>query len=105
VIVAGEFEQAWVTLNRRATPIEHRTAEVVVDQGPRTPAQGLEGRHVPAEEALECVIQREQCEEGARVAEDHDETRDHSHAMADADRPKGAPVHPCLFAGQVTTRR
>ena len=65
VIVPRELEQTRVKLNRRAPPIEDGTAEVVVHQGPGTPAQGLEGRDVPAEEALERLVQREEREEGA----------------------------------------
>ena len=65
VRVPRELEQARVKLNRRAPPIEHDTAEVVVDQGPGTPAEGLDGRDVPAQEALERLVQREEREEGA----------------------------------------
>ena len=73
VIVPRELEQARVKLNRRAPPVEHGTAEIVVDQGPGTAAQGREGRDVPTQEALERLVQREEREEGARVAEDHHE--------------------------------
>ena len=65
VIVPRELEQAGVKLNRRASPIEHGTAEVVVHQGPGTPAEGLEGGNVPPQEALERLVQREEREEGA----------------------------------------
>ena len=100
MIVPRQLEQAGVKLNGRAPPIEHGTAEVVVDQGPGTPAEGLEGRDVPTQEALERLVQREQREEGARIAEDHHEAGDRARTVADADRTKGAPVHLCLFAGQ-----
>ena len=58
MIVSGEFEQARVKLNRGAAPIQNGTAEVVVDQGPGTAAQGFEGGHVPAEEALQRLVER-----------------------------------------------
>ena len=100
VIVPRELAQAGMKLNRRAPPIKHSAAEIVVDQGPGTPAQRLEGGDVSAEEALERLVQREEREEGARVAEDHHEAGDRAHAVADADRAKRTPVDLCLLAHQ-----
>ncbi len=48
VIVPGELEQARMKPNRAALPFEHRTAEVVVDEGPRGSAQRLERVDGPA---------------------------------------------------------
>ena len=100
VRVPRELEQAGMKLNRRAPPIKHSAAEIVVDQGPGTPAQRLEGGDVSAEEALERLVQREEREEGARVAEDHHEAGDRAHAVADADRAKRTPVDLCVLAHQ-----
>ena len=72
-------------LNRGAAPVQDGTPEVVVDQGPRTAAQRLEGRDMPAEETLERLVQRKERKQGAGIAEDHDEAGDGADAVTNPD--------------------
>jgi hypothetical protein len=52
---------------------------------------------MPAEKALECLVQREVREERAGVREDHHETGQGPRAVADADRAETAPINLGLF--------
>ena len=87
-------------LHGGAAAVEHGAAQVVVDEGAGNAAEGVEGLDVPAEEALEGLVEREERGEGARVAEDHDEAGDGAGAASDADLAEGAPVDLCLLSDQ-----
>ena len=105
MVVAGEVEQAGVKLHGGAAAVEHGAAQVVVDEGAGDAAQGVEGLDVPAEEALEGLVEGEERGEGARVAEDHDEAGDGAGAASDADLAEGPQSTCACSATSVTTRR
>jgi len=98
--VAGQLEQAGMKLDGGAATVEHGAAQVVVDEVSRDTAQCVEGVDVPAQEALQRLVEGEQRGDGARVAEDHDETGDRACALSDADLAERAPVDLCGLAGQ-----
>ena len=100
VVVTGELEQTGVKLHCRTATVQDGAPQVVVDEGAGDAAQGVEGLDVSAEEALEGLVEGEQGGEGARVAEDHDETGDGAGAVSDADLAEGAPVDLCLLSDQ-----
>ena len=100
VVVAGEVEQAGVKLDSGAAAVEDRAAQVVVDEGAGDAAEGVEGVDVPAEEALQRLVEGEEGGDGARVAEDHDETGDRARAVSDADLAEGAPIDLGLLGDQ-----
>ena len=100
VIVPGQLEQARVKLNRGPAPIEHGTAQVVIDQGSGHAAQGLEGRDMPPEEALERLVQREERDQRARVRQHHHKAGHGPDAVPDADLAKRAPVDLGLLTGE-----
>ena len=87
-------------LHGRAAAVEDGAPEVVVDEGAGDAAQRVEGLDVSAEEALEGLVEGEERGEGARVAEDHDETGDGAGAVSDADLAEGAPVDLRLLSDQ-----
>ena len=87
-------------LDGGAASIEDGASEVVVDEGAGDAAQGVEGLDVPAEEALEGLVEGEEGGDGAGVAEDHDESGDGAGAVSDADLAEGAPVDLSLLADQ-----
>ena len=100
MVVAGELEQAGVKLDGGTAAVEHSAAQVVVDERAGDAAQGLEGLDVSAEETLKGLVEGEEGGDGARVAEDHDESGDGACAVSDADLAEGAPVHLTLLAHQ-----
>ena len=79
-------------LDGGAAAVEDGASEVVVDERAGGPAQGVEGFDVSAEEAFEGLVEGEEGGDGARVAEDHDESGDGADAVSDADLAEGAPV-------------
>ena len=83
-----------------AAAVEDRAAQVVVDEGAGDAAEGVEGVDVTAEEALQRLVEGEEGGDGARVAEDHDETGDRAHAVSDADLAEGAPIDLGLLGDQ-----
>ena len=87
-------------LDGGAAAVEDGASEVVVDEGAGDAAQGVEGLDVPAEEALEGLVEGEEGGDGARVTEDHHETGDGAGAVSDADLAEGAPVDLRRLAGQ-----
>ena len=87
-------------LNGGAAAVEDGGSEVVVDEGAGDAAQGVEGLDVPAEEALEGLVEGEEGGDGAGVAEDHDESGDGAGAVSDADLAEGAPVDLGGLAGE-----
>ena len=87
-------------LHGGAAAVEHRAAQVVVDEGAGDAAEGVEGVDVTAEEALQRLVEGEEGGDGARVAEDHDETGDCAHAVSDADLAEGAPIDLGLLGDQ-----
>ncbi len=100
MVVAGEVEQAGVKLHGRAAAVEHGAAQVVVDEVAGDAAEGFEGVDVAPQKALEGLVEGEQGGEGARVAEDHDESGDGAGAVSDADLAERAPVDLRGLAGQ-----
>ena len=99
MIMPRELEQARVEADRGPLALKHGGLEIVVHQGSRD-AQHVEGLDMPAEKALECLVQREVREERARVREDHHETGQGPGPVADADRAETAPIHLGLFSWQ-----
>ena len=87
-------------LDGGAAAVEDGASEVVVHEGAGDAAQGVEGFDVPAEEALEGLVEGEEGGDGAGVAEDHDESGDGAGAVSDADLAEGAPVDLGGLAGQ-----
>ena len=79
-------------LDGRAAAVEHGAAQVVVDQVAGGAAERFEGGDVPPQEALERLVEGEERSDGARVAEDHDESGDGAGALSDADLAERAPV-------------
>ena len=53
MVVPGELQQARVKLNGGPAPIEDGAAQGVIDQRPRTAAEGLEGGDMAAQKTLE----------------------------------------------------
>ena len=92
VIVAGQLQQARMKVDRAALAIEHRGFQIVVLDRARAAAQRGEGLDMPAQEALERLIEREDRVDRARVAEHQHEGRQRADAAADADRAEAAPV-------------
>ena len=87
-------------LDGGAAAVEHGAAQVVVHEVTRDTAQRVEGGDVPAQEALQRLVEGEQRGQRARVAEDHDETGDGACALSDADLAERAPVDLCGLASQ-----
>ena len=87
-------------LDGGAATVEHGATQVVVDEVSRDTAQRVEGVDVPAEEALQRLVEGEQRGQRPGVAEDHDESGDRARAGADADLAERAPVDLCGFARQ-----
>ena len=79
-------------LDGRAAAVEHGAAQVVVDRVAGGASERLEGGDVPPQEALERLVEGEERSDGARVAEDHDESGDGARALSDADLAERAPV-------------
>ena len=80
--------------------IEDGTPQVVVDQRPGAIAEGREGGDMAPQKTLERLVEGEEGEERARVAEHHDEPRHGADAVADRDRPKRPPINLGLFRRQ-----
>jgi hypothetical protein len=100
VIVTGELEEPRVKPNRGAGALKDRAAQVIVDQRPRNARPRVEGLDVPAQKALQRLIDGEEREDGARVRQHHHEAGERAHAAADPDRAKRAPVDLGFFPGQ-----
>ena len=60
MVVAREVEQAGVKLYGGAAAVEHRAAQVVVDEGAGDAAEGVEGVDVTAKEALQRLVEGEE---------------------------------------------
>ena len=67
IIMSRQFEQARVKPDRGALTFEHRTFQIVVDQGPRGSAEDLKGLDMATQKTLEGLVQGEVREERARV--------------------------------------
>ena len=98
MIVPGEFEQARMKANGTPLTFEHRAAKVVVDQGPcHARKQAMKGVDVAAQKTLERLIQGEERGQRPRVRQDHHKAGQRASAVANPDRPKGAPINLRLF--------
>ena len=73
---------------------------IVVDEVAGDAAESFEGVDVAPQKALEGLVEGEQGGDGARVAEDHDESGDGAGAVSDADLAEGAPVDLGLLTDQ-----
>ena len=100
MVVAGQLEQAGMKLDGGPAAVEHGAAQIVVHQVAGGASQRVEGGDVPAEEALQRLVEGEQRGQRPRVAEDHDESGDGACALSDADLAERAPVDLCGFASQ-----
>ena len=87
-------------LDGGAAAVEDGASEVVVHEGAGDAAEGVEGFDVPAEEALEGLVEGEEGGDGAGVAEGHDESGDGAGAVSDANLAEGAPVDLRGLAGE-----
>ena len=91
-VVPGQFQQARMKLNRRAPSIEDRAPQVVIHQRTGDPPEGVERRDMASEKTLERLVEGEEREERARVAQHHHEARDRADAMPQGDRAKRPPI-------------
>ena len=100
VVMAAQFEEARVETDRVALPLEDGAAQIIVEEDPGHTLQGLEGRDVAAEEALERLIHGEQCMQRPRPAQHQDEGGQSPGGAADGDGPEAAPIDLALLAHQ-----
>ncbi len=91
-------------VNRAALAIEHRAVEIVVDQDPGTAAHGVDGLDVPAEKALEGLVERKHRVDRARVPEHEHEAGQRALATPDADAPEAESTW-AVSPGKVGSRR
>ena len=92
-IVPGEGDQRWMEMDRVATPFQHCTLQVVVQQDAWNATPRGEGIDVAAQEVLHAGIRKEAQEDLARVAQHHDEG--HQRTPCPADLQMGAPWRAC----------
>ena len=60
MVVAGQLEQAGMKLDGGPAAVEHGAAQIVVHQVAGGASQRVEGGDVPAEEALQRLVEGEQ---------------------------------------------
>lgn len=93
MVVAGELEQPRVKPDRGALAFEHRTLEIVVDQGAAAAADRVERLDMAAQKTLQGLIEREDRPHGPRVQQHHHETRQRAGAVADLHGAEAAPIN------------
>jgi hypothetical protein len=97
MVVAGELEQPRVEANVRAGPLEDDAFQVVIQQGPRAPAQRGERLDVAAEEALQRLVEGEARVDRAGPGEHEDEARQDAARAPNLHRAEVAPVDLALL--------
>ncbi len=99
-VMGGEGEQCWMEADRFALAFEHGALEVVVQQHLGAAAEGGKRGGVPREEARHAGVEIKAQEDGARVAEHHDEGHQRAARAADLQMTEVRPVDLGLLAGQ-----
>ncbi len=100
VVVTGEVEDPGVESNEVPLTLEHRALQVVVEDGARDTAEGVEGGEVTPEEALGGLVEIEAGEERTTPRQHHQKAREGSSGATDHDPTEGRPVHLGLLARQ-----
>src|SRR6266545_2693300 len=100
VIVPGQLEQARMEADVIADSLQDDALEIVVQEGPRHPAERGEGFDVAPQETLQRLIQGEARVHGARPREHKDEAGQYAPAAAAGKRAEVSPVDLGLLAGQ-----
>src|SRR2546428_2065706 len=100
VIVPGQLEQARMEADVIADPLQDDALEIVVQEGPRHPAERGEGFDVAPQETLQRLIQGEARVHGAGPREHEDEAGQDAPGAADGKRAEVSPVDLGLLAGQ-----
>src|SRR3990172_3694542 len=93
VVVTGELEQAGMKLDRVAVAREDGALEIVVEQGARGALEVGEGLDVPAQEALQRLVEGEQGVDRAGPGEHHHEGGQRTAGLADAQISKIPPLN------------
>lgn len=98
VVVAPELKEPRVEADGVALALEHGALQG--GNGPRTATQGSEGVDVPAQEALERFVQREERVQCPRPAQHQHERGEGAHGPADPDPPEAPPIALALLRWQ-----
>jgi hypothetical protein len=99
-VIRSEVEQSWVEADRVALPLQHGTAQIVVQNDSWDPLPCSEGAEMAAQEVLHAGVEEEAQKDLPREAEYHDEChqgapRPTNHQMAEV-----SPVALRLFTRQ-----
>jgi hypothetical protein len=95
--MSAEFQQAWVEVNLVAAALQHRAAEIVIENHSGLADPVLESMDMAAQKVLHGLIEEELQIQCARVGQSHDETGQRSFGAAHGDMTEMGPVDLCLF--------
>ncbi len=86
--------------DRHAAAAHHGALEIVVEQDPRNPVEGLEGLHMTLQEAAHAGVVEEAQMHLAGVAQGHQKTHQTVRGTTDLHTPEVGPVHLGLLGGK-----
>src|SRR6266498_1543567 len=100
VIMAAEFEQAWVKVNGVAKAFADDGFEIVIQNGSGRATPLTKGVHMAQQKVLDCLVEKELEIERPAVREREHKAGETTLGAADGDRAETGPISLCLFAGQ-----
>ena len=100
MVVAAEFEQAWMKAYGLAASFEDDGLEIIVEAGSDDTTQVAEGVDVALKKVLQSLVEEELEVEGAAIGECQDKAGEAALRAADSDCSERGPIDLGLFAWQ-----